>query len=206
MFSLFRQKPKFKKEFYDKLLNGKPIEPIYGGTSSLTPNNEGCFGVNERDFIFYDRFKEFDRTFNEWHQEMAFRIQERNTTLVVRLSDDEPRYGRSYSIFYNDFKIGRLEIADSSLIEDSNCIFLIEIYGDLAQFIPYRNLWGFIASLGQLLVSSSEKEQSKFYFEAVHSLNASAWQMNEDGEVVRSDIEILYSSVPYYFEYRDQLS
>jgi hypothetical protein len=204
MFGFLQKKEKINKDFHRKLLYGSPIDPEYEVTSSLTPGNQRRIGADDKDFIFYQNFKDFDRSINQWHQETPFRLQERGTTLT-RLAEDSPQYGRSYLIFYNQIEIGRLEIADSSYVESDMCIFYIEVYGNIAKFLPYNDLLGFFKSLGNLLVSPIEPEQTKFILKLTHAMNASLWQLDEDEEINRSDIEIRHSSVPYYPQYRAQM-
>jgi hypothetical protein len=202
MFGNFSSKPKLKKAIYDEIAYGNPIEPEYGVTESLTPNNERCLGASDKDFVFYENFEGFDKLINLWFEDTSFRLEEHNYTRVDHLSDDEPRYGRTYAIFYNKIEIGLIEVADSSVLEAGMCTFYIEISGNLIEYIPYKNLFSFLSSIGKLLVSQDALEQLKFSLEITSSMHAAIWQRDLDGKTIIKDIVILFSSAPYYLVYQ----
>lgn len=112
-----RKPETLKKKFLKALLHGGPITPkhhlpkcIGEGFSSL---------VRDTDQRFFEDFRDFARTVNWWLAELdigsSWRLQELpETELKLRFSD-MPDFGRRYSIFYNQVRIGSLEVSPDVL-------------------------------------------------------------------------------------------
>ena len=136
-----------KKQFTDALWESKPIAPkhrppkvIGEGFSSL---------VTDTDEQFFKDFEDFADVVNWWFANpnvgSPWRLEELpDTELMLNYGSDMPSFGRRYSIYHNQAKVGTLEVSPS--LPETNVD--AEISLDYARLLPVstiRSLFGGIA-------------------------------------------------------------
>jgi hypothetical protein len=110
-----RQPVKPKKQFIAALLHSKPIVPKHrrpeasgDGFSSL---------VSDNDRQFFRDFDDFADVVNWWfgdeHVGTGWRLQELPETERKHSLSDAPQFGRRYDVFYNQVRLGTLEVSPS---------------------------------------------------------------------------------------------
>ena len=106
--------PKLKKKFLKRLLHSEPITPKHQPAKTIG----GQFGshVSEEVRAFFADFADFANVVNWWladeHVDSRWRLQELpETELSLHgVFDCGPIFGRSYAVFYNQVRIGELEL------------------------------------------------------------------------------------------------
>jgi len=113
-----RKPEKLRKKFLSALLHSAPITPNHQPPKSI---GEGFSSplVSNDDQRFFDDFGDFARVVNWWLADSdvgsPWRLQELpDTELSLRFSD-MPNFGRRYSIFYNQVRLGTLEVSPAHL-------------------------------------------------------------------------------------------
>jgi hypothetical protein len=111
-----RNPPEPKKKFIAELLHSAPIEPKHEPPKAVAQRFESS--VTEWDRMFFDDFADFATVVNWWfasaHDGSPCRLQELpDTILKLDRNSDMPSFGRRYSIFHNQVRLGNLEISSS---------------------------------------------------------------------------------------------
>jgi hypothetical protein len=105
--------PKPKKKFINSLVRGGPITPKHEAPKDIGGEYKSL--VDEDDRRLFSDFREFADVVNAWladeHVGGPWRLQELPTTEITLTRSDSPRFGRCYSVFHNQVKVGRLEIS-----------------------------------------------------------------------------------------------
>ena len=102
-----------KKKFLNRLWRSKPIMPKH---EPPPPLKEGAWGVGKEELQFFSDFEDFANVVNWWladpnvHQDCPWRLQELPKSELLDLSGDGPTYGRTYAVFHNQVRLGKIEI------------------------------------------------------------------------------------------------
>lgn len=103
-----RKPPRPNKAFLNTL-NGKPIAPKRVNADSL-PNY-----ASDADKQFFRDFADFGDVVNWWladkYVDSPWRLQELVDTHLSLSGGDYPSFGRAFAVFYNQVRIGRLEVS-----------------------------------------------------------------------------------------------
>jgi hypothetical protein len=93
----------------DNILLGTPIEPKHANPKLKH------WGITKSLRRFFADFDQFGVITNEWApiKDSPWRLQELENTRLRTFNDDSPKYGRRYDLFYNQQRVGSLEIADT---------------------------------------------------------------------------------------------
>jgi hypothetical protein len=97
----------------DDLLFSEPIAVKHDRPKSLTPDGNERWGAEKHDFECFQSFWYFADWINKLYSDLSepIRLQELgDTSIRGSLSREAPAYGRRYDIFYNQTKIGLLQI------------------------------------------------------------------------------------------------
>jgi hypothetical protein len=125
-----RRPDKLKKKFLASLRDSKPIVPNH-----QRPKDIGfSFGVREeRGRAFFRDFLDFGVVVNRWFAEDNYfgtnpwRLQELPDTELKLGYQDSPASGRCYDIFYNQVRLGRLEVSPDSYYSTEKPVVHTEI-------------------------------------------------------------------------------
>ena len=104
-----RRPGKLKKQFITTLLHSEePIEPKHRLPKPLV---EG-WGITKRVQQFFVDFKDFADVVNWWFSEVktGWRLQELSDPELKIGHHESPAYGRRYDVYYNQVRIGTLEV------------------------------------------------------------------------------------------------
>lgn len=107
-----RKPETLKRKFLKALLHSGPITPKHQSPKSI---GEGISSlVTEEDQRFFDDFSDFARVVNWWLADKdvggPWRLQELPDTELTLHFSDMPNFGRRYSVFHNQVKVGILEV------------------------------------------------------------------------------------------------
>ena len=104
--------PTPNKKFKDTIWKGDPITPKHDRAKSIS---EFRNLVSEGDHRFFADFAEFGDVVNWWladkHVGSSWRLQELSNTNLRLTFSDSPEFGRRYDIFYNQARLGTLEVS-----------------------------------------------------------------------------------------------
>jgi hypothetical protein len=102
-----------KKKFLNRLWDSKPIMPKH---EPPPPLKEGAWGVGNEELQFFEDFEDFANVVNWWladpdvHQDCPWRLQELPKSELLELHGEGPTYGRTYAVFHNQVRLGKIEI------------------------------------------------------------------------------------------------
>ena len=158
------------------LWHSDPIVPRHnppipgGGYSSLHSDEDKAF--------FFD-FQEFADVTNRWLAtlESRFRLQELpDDHLRLNVPDDQPVFGCSFAIYYNQTRVGRLEICPSYrgyTSETPEVATSVQI--DWSRFLGYHTITGFLDSIASHVTDPNPKSDE--YVSARQGVQAALMEM-----------------------------
>ncbi|MGY3558799.1 hypothetical protein ACVWXP_002068 [Bradyrhizobium sp. USDA 4463] len=166
--------PRLKKKAAAALWRSDPIVPKHdppqaaGGDFSLM--------VRDGDRLFFADFMEFANVVNRWlaNEFVAsrFRLQdlpEGCVSLGVNHSDG-PTFGRCFAIFFNQTRVGRLEISPRYNYTDALPEVRTNVEIDWARFLGFSALAGFLSTLAWYLTTGDPNNDD--YKNAQMSINS----------------------------------
>jgi hypothetical protein len=167
-----RVEPKFKKRFVEQLLNGEPITPKHQPAKTIGGKFESM--VSKEDRLFFRDFADFAAVINWWlAQEYVgsrWRLQELPET-EMRLHgvfDYGPAFGRSYAVFYNQVRLGGLELEPFHYSADSPRV-LTRIHLHDARLLPFKTIRDFFDAIAQH--TCYYQADGKEYFDAQQAID-----------------------------------
>ena len=209
------RKPLLKPKILKQLRWGEPITVKHDTPRSLTPDGKELWGVQKRDFDLFQSFWYFADWINKLYGDLSepIRLQElKDTEIKGSLSSERPAYGRRYDIFYNQCKIGLLQICASPRSHlnpnDKTVDVEITIDGVPPTVLPYSNVYGFLQTIASLVASM---ERPKFehlpdgdteYEHAMSDIRAAIiefmWNMHGDNWWPELKVELSGTPDHYY--------
>ena len=190
--ALKEKRPKFEKKRLDALFRSKPIEVKHKPPKNLTTDGQERFGAEAYDFEFFREFWFFGEAANRSFKDGPWRLQEIDETEIsgMGLAGYGPAYGRRYEIFFNQVKMGLLQIIASHHRDfekqDKSVIAEIELDAFPVTALPYSHIRGFLSGLAGLLTKikrpddggKSEYEQATSNIE--NALSEAMWDVVSD--------------------------
>lgn len=170
-----------------KLLTFAPIEPAHAMPVSLEANGIASL-VTDDDRAFFDDFREFGRIFNRlWLKEGPWRLQERDDAHLMLSDYDGPEHGRTYDVFYNQVRLGRLELSASFDLADGLAAYSLRrvirlqlsVHTPLA--LPYSSITEFLNLLASFAASRDAADLAQQYRIALDALQAILWDAVQSG-------------------------
>src|SRR5215831_4387881 len=108
-----RRPERLKKKFISALVRGAPITPRHQPPKAIGEGFDSLVGNDDRQ-LFKD-FAEFADVVNWWLVETdggsPWRLQEMPDTELKLPPLEDPAFGRRYSIFHNQIRLGTLEVS-----------------------------------------------------------------------------------------------
>jgi hypothetical protein len=176
--------PKIKKKFVKRLLQSAPITPQHQPPKKIGGNFES--EVSKEDRVFFAEFADFAAVVNRWlaneHVGSHWRLQELPET-ELRLHgvfDYGPTFGRSYAVFYNQVRVGELEVDPFRYSADEpNVTTHIHLnYVRLLSFDTIRDFFAVIA-----MYTSDDRPDGKKCLQAQQAIDramtGALWQNNQ---------------------------
>ena len=173
--TLKESRPQLKKKFVKDLLYSKPKTVKHNPPKNLTPDGKERYGAEKYDFECFLLFWFFGEAVNGELQDSATRIQEINSTdlSLPPHSMDGPAYGRRYEIFYNQVKIGLLEIEANSGWPpnkwDKSVFAHIALDRVPVTALPHHAVRGFLGTIAGLVTSEKKPRGSTSEYEHASS-------------------------------------
>ena len=176
LLAIIRRGP--KRKFRRSIIDGSPITPRHESPS--LPLKEG-WGVGDDDNRFLADFDIFATILNRWLDDTPWRIQELDDPELggVMALPDSPSYGRRYDIFFNQIRLGTLEITavHGYGSDHQNISAAIEL--TYARLLTFNSIKSFISFLSSLATSNVE-EQQRVLFLMHDSMLQRLWQIEYD--------------------------
>jgi len=161
------RKPRLKPKILKELRWGEPITVKHNTPRSLTPDGKECFGAEKQDFECFQSFWYFADWINKLYTDLSepIRLQELGDTRIRGSRASEgPAYGRRYDIYYNQCKIGLLEICAGleRHFDQENKSVDVEITIDRIPptVLPYSDVYGFLQTVASLVTSTERPKYS----------------------------------------------
>jgi hypothetical protein len=154
--------PKLKKKAATALWRSDPIVPKHDPPKTAG----GAYSSLARDVDrqFFADFKDFADVVNWWLADefgaSRFRLQDLpagDLSMNVNFSDG-PRLGRSFAIYYNQTRVGRLEIRSGNKYTTENPEVYTSIEIDWARFLGFEELTEFLDVIASHVTSSNSDE------------------------------------------------
>jgi hypothetical protein len=179
-----RRPGKFKKKFLKRLFDSKPITPKHQPPPPLT---EG-YARGERVLQFFSDFGHFANVVNWWLvDESRWRLQELPETelgLPIAFSGYEPQgptFGRSYAVFYNQVRLGALEVAPRFSYSADDPRVTTYIHLDHVRLLSFETIRDFFAAIA--LHTCDFSPGTKEYVEAQQAIDRAMtevlWQISQ---------------------------
>jgi hypothetical protein len=171
--------PRLKKKAATALWHSDPIVPKHDPPKTAGGDFSSLADVIDRQF-FAD-FKEFADVVNWWladeYKASRFRLQDLpagDLSLNVEFSDG-PTLGRSFAIYYNQTRMGRLEITSSNKYTPENPEVRTSIEIGWTRFLGFEELTEFFGDIA-LHVSSSNPDERRNAQQSIQSaLTKTLW-------------------------------
>lgn len=205
------QKFPIKSRVMRELFDGEPIAVRHDTPQSLTPDGETCFGADEIDFKCFSEFWYFSEYINKIYADLSepFRLQELgDTTITGSSADSGPAYGRRYDIYYNQCKVGLVEITADMLSTDGSVWVEVNFNRIPPRILPFSDVYGFLATVASLVTSTKKEAVSvgkmSEYENAVSDIKffmlEAVWQIGDDPDDLGPDLSVSFSGRPdrYY--------
>jgi hypothetical protein len=212
-----RKPEKLRKKFITVLMSSKPIVPKHQSPKSMGGQLENTFLVTQEDRLFFTDFVDFGAVVNWWLGDEdvggPWRLQELpNTELSIGFSDT-PRFGRRYDIFYNQVRLGTLEIYPGSPYSAEQQIVYSAIELEWVRLLDFDTLHRFLEDIALHVCDNDTRTkeylQTRVYIDRALSRvlwqNQRITQYNFDGQGY-GELELLLEGSPvWYFGRRQAL-
>jgi hypothetical protein len=217
-----RKPPRPNKKFLKKLFRSGPITPQHNPPKAA--GGEYTFAVTDEDRRFFADFAEFADVVNWWFAEeyvgSRWRLQELpdgDVSLNVSF-EYGPIYGRCYAIFFNQVKLGRLEIRPSHghSYDAATPEVITEIEIDMVRLLSYDTIGGFLSTIASYVCERNPKD-SKSHTNPnqaiVGALTKALWDTHHISEFADLDgqgwgelhCSFVGLATPWYFNRREAL-
>jgi len=153
-----------KRKFLKRLRYGKPIAPKH--KPPRKPEGEGGLAslVTETDRLFFADFAKFAELLNQRlaeDQGARWRVQEiPDPELRLLGPGDMPSYGHRYDIFYNQTKVGNLEMSGHRAYGKKAWEVSAAIELNYARVLPFQKIADFIYWIAELTTARGEERRA----------------------------------------------
>jgi hypothetical protein len=142
-----------RKMFLNDLWRSEPITPKH---TPPQPLEAGSWGVGEEELQFFADFEDFANVVNRWLADEdidlhnPWRLQELPDADLLELGgDDGPTYGRSYAVFHNQIRIGKIEIRPHSKYTTQNPGVAVHVGLDWIRLLSFGRVRGFLEDIAR---------------------------------------------------------
>jgi hypothetical protein len=161
-----RKPPQPKKSFLNTL-KGKPIAPKRVNADAL-PNY-----ASDSDKQFFRDFADFGDVVNWWladkYVDSPWRLQELTDTHLSLSGGDYPSFGRAFAVFYNQVRLGRLEVS----ADGDYCLLGPKVRTEIelhnVRLLSFDTVRGFLFHIA-LHVSDQDRKKSQEHLQIQHAI------------------------------------
>ena len=148
-----RRPEKLKKKFLKQLWMDKPITPKH---EPPPPLKEDSYGVGKEELQFFSDFEDFANVVNSWladpdvHPDNPWRLQELPKSELLKLGNPEyPTYGRTYAVFHNQVRVGKIEIKPDLEYSSQNPHVRVHVELDWVRLFALGTIRSFLIDIAQ---------------------------------------------------------
>ena len=180
-----RRSEKIRKKFRKQLYDTEPITPKHRPPKAIGGKFESL--VSKEDRVFFADFADFANVVNWWLADRSrWRLQELPETelrLPMVFSGYEPQgptFGRSYAVFYNQVRLGALEVEPFSYSADDPRV-ITYIHLDDVRLLSFETIRDFFAAIAEHACYDSRdgKEYFKAQLAIDRAMTEALWRSNE---------------------------
>jgi hypothetical protein len=166
-----RRPKKLKRKFLNRLWWSKPITPKHEPPPPLKTG----MGVRNPEQFSSD-FEDFANVIN-WHlvDDDPWRLQELPTFELSKLARSSPAYGRRYAVFYNQGRVGEIELEPDWRYSTENPDVTVHIELNLVRLLPFETIRSFLTHVA---INTFGYEQSTLEY----------FQMNQKIDLAMMDV------------------
>jgi hypothetical protein len=162
-----RLAPKPKKKFLTALLHSEPITPKHEPPNTVSGENDFPSLVTNEDRLFFGDFADFAAVVNWWladeHVGSPWRIEElSNTNLRLGFTSDMPQFGRRYTIYHNQARLGTLEVSPDATYNTKEPNVVAEAELDSVRLLGFNTVQTFLSSIALHVSNPDPKSQEYF--------------------------------------------
>jgi hypothetical protein len=204
-----RRPEKIKKKFRKQLYDTKPITPKHRPPKAI--GGQFASLVREEHRVFFADFADFVNVVNWWladeHVRSRWRLQELPETelrLPLAFSGYEPQgptFGRSYAVFYNQVRLGALEVEPRFSYSADDPRVSTYIHLDDVRLLSFKTIRDFFDAIAEHACFDSR--DGKEYVEAQQAidraLTEALWRSNEV-DVDNNILDNINGAAPDYGE------
>jgi hypothetical protein len=147
-----RRPEKLKKKFRNRLWNGKPITPKHEPPPPLKADS---YGVGKEELQFFGDFGDFANVINSWLTDPysyphgnPWRLQELpKSDLVALWGGSGPTYGRTYAVFHNQIRIGKIETKPDRKYSTESPLVRVHVELDWVRLLDFRTIRSFLVDI-----------------------------------------------------------
>lgn len=196
------------RELQIALFERAPIEPRHDVPDDIGGGGGWEYAADDCDRLFFEHFDLFARAINNIYtpdgpwEGGPWRLQEMADTLIRRSGIDEyPVLGRRYEIFYNQGRLGILEIG-AFLYEATKPSVHTIVKLEHVRLLPFDEVCGFLITLAGQVSAGSAEEYANAQNAIDRTLIGAVWQIGREGND-GGTIELhLHGSAANYLKYR----
>ena len=176
------------------LFDSGPIEPRHNCPANLTGEWSANFASDAEQRFFFD-FDMFADQINQHYTPSGgweggpWRLQELADTEISFSHDprDGPRFGRRYSVFYNQAAIGIIEISGILYVAEKDPTVSTDVELEYVRLLPFEEIAGFLVTLAQFLAWDEPEQYANTQRIIDRTLLAVLWNSNrnidDDGRI-----------------------
>lgn len=141
----------------DNVLVGTPIEPKHANPTLKR------WGISKSLRRFFADFDQFGVVANGWGpiKDSPWRLQELKNTRLRTFNNDSPEHGRRYDLFYNQQRVGSLEIADIPEYTTEEPGVRANVVIRDARLVPFDDISRFLTGIATLLSAGTGDEYAE---------------------------------------------
>jgi hypothetical protein len=159
-----RRPEKLKRRFRKRVWESKPITPKH---QPPPPLKKG-YAVGNAELQFFSDFEDFANVVNGWLADpnnyphgSPWRLQELPESELSALGMDSPTYGRRYAVFYNQVRLGEIEVKPDWKYSTKNPRVTVHIELDWVRLLHFGTIRGFLTDIA-LHISDYRRETTGY--------------------------------------------
>ena len=148
-----RRPEKLKKKFRNRFWNGKPITPKHEPPPPLKASD--TYRVRKEELQFSNDFEDFAEVVNWWladpdaYHRNSWRLQELPKSELLALGQFGPTYGRTYAVFHNQVRIGKIQINPDWEYGTESPEVWAHVELDWVRLLDFGTIRGFLINIAQ---------------------------------------------------------
>ena len=199
-----RRPEKLKKKFRNRFWNGKPITPKH---EPPPPLKKDAYGVGKEQLQFFSDFEDFAEVVNWWladpdaYHRNSWRLQELPKSELLALGYFGPTYGRTYAVFHNQVRVGKIEIAPRWKYSTQDPRVEVHVELDWVRLFSFKTIRGFLIDIAKYL---SEARSELEWLQTIQKIDLALigvlWQTQEISQFKFAMDEPSYGEIKVYLD------